>query len=107
MLFADDLVLCYASRENLDERLIEDWRSKLEEMGLKVSKSKTEYLPVHQDGGCKTEVQLRISRAWDKWRELTGVLCGKKIPKKLKVPVYKPVIRPVMLYGAEMLEKFN
>ena len=56
---------------------------------------------IHQDGGCKTEVQLRISRAWDKWRELTGVLCDKKVPKKLKVLIYKTVIRPVMLYGAE------
>ena len=56
---------------------------------------------IHQDGGCKTEVQLRISRAWDKWRESTGVLCDKKVPKKLKVLIYKTVIRPVMLYGAE------
>lgn len=133
MLFADDLVLCDASRDDLEERL-EDWRSRLEDVGLKVSRSKTEYLPpkesrnnirlmeydgsayadlpqctafkylgttIHQDGGCKTEVQLRISRAWDKWRELTGVLCDKKVPKKLKVLIYKTVIRPVMLYGAE------
>ena len=44
MLFADDLVLCDTSRDNLEERL-EDWRGRLEDVGLKVSRSKTEYLP--------------------------------------------------------------
>ncbi|XP_046863161.1 uncharacterized protein LOC124456897 [Xenia sp. Carnegie-2017] len=87
MLFADDLVLCDEKREHLEGRL-EDWRRILEDVGLK-------------DGGCKTEVELRISRAWNKWRELTGVLCDKKMAKKLKILIYKTVIRPVLLYGNE------
>ncbi|XP_046848167.1 uncharacterized protein LOC124441744 [Xenia sp. Carnegie-2017] len=133
MMFADDLVLCDEKREHLEGRL-EEWRRILEDVGLKVSRAKTEYLPpsgcigniklreyagpgntdlpkcetfkylgttIHQDGGCKTEVELRISRAWNKWRELTGVLCDKKMPKKLKILIYKTVIRPVLLYGNE------
>ena len=56
---------------------------------------------IHQEGGCKAEVELRVSKAWNKWRELTGVLCYKKVPKRLKVLVYKTVIRPVLLYGNE------
>ena len=38
--------------------------------------------------------------AW-KWKQLTGVLCDKKIPIKLKNKVYKTVIKPTMTYGAE------
>ena len=36
-----------------------------------------------------------------KWKQLTGVLCDKKIPIKLKDKVYKTVIKPTMTYGAE------
>jgi len=43
MLFADDLVLCDERRDDLESRL-EDWRRRLEDVGLKVSRSKTEYL---------------------------------------------------------------
>lgn len=43
MLFADDLVLCDEERDNLEERL-EDGRRRLEEVGLEVSRAKTEHL---------------------------------------------------------------
>ena len=36
-----------------------------------------------------------------KWKQLTGVLCDKKVPGKLKDKVYKTVIKPTMTYGAE------
>ncbi len=36
-----------------------------------------------------------------KWKQLTGVLCDKKVPIKLKDNVYKTVIKPTMTYGAE------
>ena len=42
-----------------------------------------------------------IKSAWVKWREMSGVFCDRKIPKKLKSKIYKSVLRPVMLYGAE------
>ena len=46
---------------------------------------------------CKNSVRL----AWNKWREVTGVICAKKVPVKLKHNIYKTVIRPTMTYGAE------
>ena len=133
MLFADDLVLCDSSREHLERRL-EIWRERMESVGLKLSRSKTEYLPpagedgnilmkkycsdemetlprctqfkylgttIHQEGGCRKEVELRISKAWNKWRELSGVLCDRKMPAHLKVLIYKTAIRPALAYGNE------
>ena len=34
-------------------------------------------------------------------KQLTSVLCNKKVPIKLKDKVYKTVIKPTMTYGAE------
>ena len=134
MLFADDLVLCDQSKENMEERL-ENWRGCLEDAGLKVSRAKTEHLPppgnmerinmekygggdktelpttkafkylgttIDQEGGCGMEISKRIEKAWNRWRELTGVLCDKKIPTKLKVLLYKTAIRPTLMYGNEL-----
>ena len=56
---------------------------------------------IYQDGGCRKEIKLIISKAWNIWRELTGVLCDNKMPSKLKVLMYKTAIRPVLLYGNE------
>ena len=37
-------------------------------------------------------------------REMSGVIAGKRMSRKLKVKIYKIVVRPVLLYGAEVLE---
>ena len=47
------------------------------------------------------EVSSRVGRGWQKWRSLTGVMCDKKMPLKLKGKVYRTVIRPVIMYGSE------
>ena len=43
MMFSDDIVICSESKE-LVERSLERWRNALERRGMKVSRSKTEYM---------------------------------------------------------------
>ena len=47
------------------------------------------------------EIQIRATAAWSKWGEISGVVCDKKMPLRLKSKVYKTVIRSILLYGAE------
>ena len=105
------------------------WRRAIENKGLRVSRSKTEYLPPSSchdskvklgeeeiknvttfkylgsmfdaEGGSTTDCKNRVRLAWNKWREITGVICDKKVPVKLKHKIYKTVIKPTMTYGAE------
>ena len=53
------------------------------------------------DGGTTTNCKNRVRLAWNKRREVTGVIHDKKVPVKLKHDMYKTVITPTMTYGAE------
>ncbi|KAK3553611.1 hypothetical protein QTP70_006058 [Hemibagrus guttatus] len=53
MMFADDIVICIESREQVEENL-ERWRFALERRGMKVSRSKTEYMCVNEREGSGT-----------------------------------------------------
>ena len=55
---------------------------------------------VNAKGGCEEDVKHRIKAAWQKWKELEGVVCDRKMPVRVKGKVYKTMIRPVLLYGA-------
>ncbi|KAK3524034.1 hypothetical protein QTP70_017548 [Hemibagrus guttatus] len=53
MMFADDIVICSESRGQVKENL-ERWRFALERRGMKVSRSKTEYMCVNEREGSGT-----------------------------------------------------
>ncbi|KAK3521330.1 hypothetical protein QTP70_003176 [Hemibagrus guttatus] len=129
MMFADDIVICSESREQVEENL-ERWRFALERRGMKVSRSKTEYMCVNEregsgtvrlqgeevkkvqefkylrstvqsNGECGKEVKKRVQAGWNGWRKVSGVLCDRKISARIKGKVYRTVVRPAMLYGLE------
>ncbi|MCJ8740952.1 hypothetical protein PDJAM_G00064870 [Pangasius djambal] len=127
LMFADDIVICSESREQVEENL-ERWRFAPERRGMKVSRSKTEYmcvkeregsgavrlqgeevkkvqefkylgLTVQSNGECGKEVKKRVQAGWNGWRKVSGVLCDRKISARIKGKVYKTVVRAAMLYG--------
>ncbi|KAK3542975.1 hypothetical protein QTP70_008094, partial [Hemibagrus guttatus] len=112
MMFADDIVICSESREQMEENL-ERWRFALERRGIKVSRSKTEYMCVNErefkylestvqsNGECGKEVKKQVQAGWNGWRKVSGVLCDRKISARIKGKVYRTVVRPAMLYGLE------
>ncbi|KAK3557977.1 hypothetical protein QTP86_005634 [Hemibagrus guttatus] len=129
MMFADDIVICSESREQVEENL-ERWRFALERRGMKVSGSKTEYMCVNEregsgtvrlqgeevkkvqefkylgstvqsNGECGKEVKKRVQAGWNGWRKVWGVLCERKISARIKGKVYRTVVRAAMLYGLE------
>ncbi|KAK3546987.1 hypothetical protein QTP86_007916 [Hemibagrus guttatus] len=70
MMFADDIVICSESREQVEENL-ERWRFALERRGMKVSGSKTEYMCVNEREGSGT-VRLQseesaVVSTYQKW----------------------------------------
>ena len=64
---------------------------------------KFKYLGVtlSERGGTEAAVKARVTAALAKWRELSGVINDRKLPRRLKVKMYLTVIRSVLLYEAE------
>src|SRR6218665_1843395 len=109
MLYADDLALAEQTETGMQNRF-GDWQRTLECKGLKVNINKTETMVCSKvpetvtikdaagntlkqtetfkylrstfsaQGGCEHDVRNRIKIAWQKWRELTRVLCDNKMP---------------------------
>ncbi|KAK3519927.1 hypothetical protein QTP70_007771, partial [Hemibagrus guttatus] len=129
MMFADEIVICSESREQVEENL-ERWRFALERRGMEVSRSKTEYMCVNEREGsgtvrlqgeevkkvqefkylgstvqsnveCGKEVKKRVQPGWNGWRKVSGVLCDQKISARIKGKVYRTVLRAAMLCGLE------
>jgi hypothetical protein len=53
------------------------------------------------DGEIDRDVKNRMNAGWMKWRQVSGTTCDRRMPLKLKVKIYKTIIRPVVLYGSE------
>jgi hypothetical protein len=56
---------------------------------------------LQSDGEIDEDVSHKIRVRWVKWRQASGVLCGKKVPNKLKGKFYRMMIRPAMMYDTE------
>ena len=129
MLFADDSVIWEETREEVKRRL-ECWRYTLERREMKVSRSKTKYLcvnggndnetvkmedkkvprvkefkclgsTVQESGSYEREVKRRVQAGWNGWRKVSGVICDRRLPARVKGKVYSTVVRPAMVYVLE------
>ena len=97
---------------------------------MKVSRSKTEYLcinggnddetvkmedakvprvkefkylgsTVKESGGCEREVKKRVQAGWNGWTRVSGVICDRRLPARVKGKVYSSMVRPAMVYRLE------
>ena len=113
MLFADDIVLSRQNHRELEDDL-EIQKNTLVRRGLKVNRSKTEYLKVggvddgeelklqgeklkraknfkylgsivSSNGRCEEGVRRRIQAGWMSWKRVSGVLCDRKYQQGLRV----------------------
>ena len=53
------------------------------------------------EGGAERAFRARVAGAWEKWREILGLLLNKGIPLARRGIVFDACIRSVMLYGGE------
>ena len=131
MLFADNIVICKETREEVEQRL-EYSRYALERRGMRVSRSKTEYLcinggndketvkmedtkvprvkelkylgsMVQKSGSCESGVKRRVQAGWNRYRKVSGVICDRRLLARVKGKVYSSVVRPALVYGLETM----
>ncbi|KAJ8884781.1 hypothetical protein PR048_010977 [Dryococelus australis] len=128
MLFDDDIVLRNTNKERFEYKL-ESWRKTLEDRGIIISRSKTEYMylpgtgnvtveidgnklqtsnnfkylgsTVSSDGNLDLEITCIVQAGWSNWGRLSCVLCDRNLSIGVKGEFYKCALRPVMLYGAD------
>ena len=62
---------------------------------------------VQSNGDCGREVKKRVEAGWCRWRRMTGVMCDRRVPARVKGKVYSRVVRPAMLYGLETVALTN
>jgi len=67
----------------------------------KVEKFKYLVLIVQHNGEIDEDINQCIKVGWQKWKQVTGVLCDKRMSVRLKGKVYHTVVRPAILYGSE------
>ncbi|KAK3562420.1 hypothetical protein QTP86_033655 [Hemibagrus guttatus] len=99
MMFADDIVICSESREQVEENL-ERWRFALERRGMKVSGSKTEYMCVNEREGSGTvRLQGEEVKKVQEFKYLGSTVqsngeCGKEVT----IIIYLSVLGLLLLY---------
>ena len=56
---------------------------------------------MQENGSCEREVKKRVQAGWNGWRKVSGVICDRRLPVRVKGKVYSLMMRPVMVYGLE------
>ncbi|EYC05647.1 hypothetical protein Y032_0081g1494 [Ancylostoma ceylanicum] len=129
LLYADDVMIAGSTREELQQK-VQAWKDRMEQYGMRLNIKRTEYVECRErtpgtailvddaelpkvsvseylgsrisaEGNSLVEAEYRANAAWNKWRHVIEVICDRKIQLKLKSEIYRTVVRPVTLYGAE------
>ena len=90
-------------RFNVD-RDLDDGNSDVNIQGKNLERVNTfKYLgaTLAENGDLDAEMTHRIQSGWKNWKRISGILCDRRISLRVKGKVYKTVVRPAMMYGAE------
>ena len=113
-MFADDIVLCGGKEVDMMEYL-ETWMKAVEESEMRVSWPNTLFMDFSPQVKILGEVdeyrggrrcgegdsEMSCGAVLVNWKRCSVVLCDKRMRVKPKGKVYRTVVRPAMLYGAE------
>ena len=55
---------------------------------------------MQESGSCEREVKKRVQAGWNGWKKVSGVICDRRLPARVKVKVYSSVVRPAIVYGS-------
>ena len=58
---------------------------------------------VQESNGCEREVRKRVQARWNRWRRVSGVICDRRLPARVKGKVYSSVVRSAMVYRLEIM----
>ena len=58
-------------------------------------------LTVQESGSCEREVKKKVQARWNGWRKVSGVICDRTLPARVKGKVDSSVVRPAMVFGLE------
>ena len=56
---------------------------------------------VQESGSCEREVKKRAQTGWNGWRKVSGAICDRTLPARVKGKVYSSMVRPAMVYRLE------
>ena len=56
---------------------------------------------MQESGSCERDVKKRVQAGWNGWRKVSGVICDRRLPARVKEKVYSLVVRLAIMYGLE------
>ena len=56
---------------------------------------------VQEGGSCERKVKKRVQVESNEWRKVSGVICDRRLPARVKGKVYVSMVKPAMVFGLE------
>ena len=56
---------------------------------------------MQESDSCEREVKKIVQAGWNGWRKVSGIICKRRLPARVKRKVYSSVVRPAMVYGLD------
>ena len=58
---------------------------------------------VQENGSCERKIKRSVQAKWNELRKVSGVICDRRLPARVKEKVHSSVVRPAMVYGIDIM----